>query len=63
MAPEKHCNPKYDVVWAMDMTDYICLCEIVIHEVLASQNVLRAELSVHARCIGGPVPGLKFKNL
>ena len=42
---------------AMDMRDCISLCEIVIYEVLASQNVLRAEVSVHARCIGGPVPG------
>ena len=30
----------------MGMTDCICLCEIVIYEVVASQNVLRAEVYV-----------------
>ena len=47
----KHCILIQNVM-AMDMKDCISLCEIAIYEVLVSQNVLRAEVSVHARCKG-----------
>ena len=40
----------------MNMRDLMSLCEIVIYEVVVSQNVFRAEVSVHAS-IGGPVLG------
>ena len=58
MKPEKckHCILIRNVT-AMDMKDCISVCEIVIYEVLASQNVIRARVFVHARCIGAPVPG------
>ena len=56
MKPEKckHCIWILNVM-ARDMKDCIYLC--VIYEVLASQNVLRAEVSVYVMCIGGPAPG------
>ena len=44
----------------MDMTDYICLCEIVMYEALALRNVLRAEVSVHANCIGDNIQNISM---
>ena len=52
-----HWNQEFDLLWAIDMADYICVCEIVMHEMLASKKVLRAEVSVHAKCIGGHAAG------